>query len=683
MLARIRIARRLSLAIAIPLIVLCAIAGFAILEKWHSRSEMIRLSGFVGDVKVISSFVHELQRERGLSRLFLGSKGTQGVSDLPKQHQQTDSHRQAFVAVLTKLRGSYPTAQLRSAIDKAEAAIKNLEGMRTKVTNLSATGAETATYYVDTIGKLLGIASELATQSARGDIALSMVAYVSFLQGKERAGQERATGSAGLAAGKFDASTFSRFVSLAAAEDSYFSTFKSIAPEEARAAFDKTLSGKSVEDVNRMRQQIVMGGMSGDVGNLSADGWFNAATARIDHMKEVEDNIGVGLIARAEAISGEATTGLTTLAGILAIVLLASLALAVFVGRSITGPLDSLKGSMKELADGNLEIAIAGMGRGDEVGDMAGAVEVFKVNAIERRRLEADQKATEQRAAEQRKAEMQALAGKFEQAVGGVVRAVASSATQLETAANSLTGTAATTQQLATTVAAASEEASVNVQSVSSAAEEMSASVAEIGRQVQESSRIAGEAVSQARKTDSRIADLSQASNRIGDIVALITGIAEQTNLLALNATIEAARAGEAGRGFAVVAQEVKSLASQTAKATGEISSQIGNMQTATEESVAAIKEIGSTIGRIAEISALIAAAVEEQGAATQEVAHNVQQAAQGTSEVASAITEVNKGARETGAASSQVLASAKSLTVESGRLGSEVEQFLAHIRAA
>jgi methyl-accepting chemotaxis protein len=211
----------------------------------------------------------------------------------------------------------------------------------------------------------------------------------------------------------------------------------------------------------------------------------------------------------------------------------------------------------------------------------------------------------------------------------------------------------------------------------------MSASVIEIGRQVQESSRIAGEAVNQARKTDARIADLSQASNRIGDIVALITGIAEQTNLLALNATIEAARAGDAGRGFAVVAQEVKSLASQTAKATGEISSQIANMQTATEESVAAIKEIGGTIGRIAEISTLIADAVEEQGAATQEVAHNVQQAAQGTSEVASAITEVNKGARDTGTASSQVLASAKSLTVESGRLGSEVEQFLAHIRAA
>jgi len=221
------------------------------------------------------------------------------------------------------------------------------------------------------------------------------------------------------------------------------------------------------------------------------------------------------------------------------------------------------------------------------------------------------------------------------------------------------------------------------VQSVASATEEMTSSVNEISRQVQESAKISGEAVKQARDTDARINALSQAAGRIGDVVKLITAIAEQTNLLALNATIEAARAGEAGRGFAVVASEVKQLASQTAKATDEISTQIAGMQTATQESVAAIKEIGGTIARISEIASTIAAAVEEQGAATQEIARNVGEAAKGTAQVASNITDVNRGAGETGSASSQVLSSAQSLSSESNHLKAEVDKFLSTVRAA
>lgn len=275
------------------------------------------------------------------------------------------------------------------------------------------------------------------------------------------------------------------------------------------------------------------------------------------------------------------------------------------------------------------------------------------------------------------------LANAFRASVGGIVEKVTSTAHELESSAGALTRTADTTQQLSSVVAAASEEASANVQSVASATEQLGASVNEISRQVQESSRIAGEAVGQAEKTDARITQLSQAASRIGDVVKLITAIAEQTNLLALNATIEAARAGEAGRGFAVVAQEVKALASQTAKATDEISTQIAGMQAATQDSVAAIKEIGGTINRISEIASTIAAAVEEQGAATQEIARNVQEAAQGTAQVASNIGDVNKGAAETGSASSQVLSSAQALSTQGSNLKSEVEKFLETVRAA
>jgi len=228
-----------------------------------------------------------------------------------------------------------------------------------------------------------------------------------------------------------------------------------------------------------------------------------------------------------------------------------------------------------------------------------------------------------------------------------------------------------------------SQSASSNVQMVAAASEEMAASVAEVGRQVQESSKIATEAVEQARQTDIRINELSKAANRIGDVVKLITAIAEQTNLLALNATIEAARAGDAGRGFAVVASEVKQLASQTAKATEEIGTQIGSMQHATADSVAAIKAISTTINRVSEIATVIAAAVEEQGVATQEIARNAQNAAKGTAQVTSNIGDVRTGAQETGTASAQVLGSAKALSVEGGRLQVEVSKFLQTVRTA
>jgi methyl-accepting chemotaxis protein len=298
-------------------------------------------------------------------------------------------------------------------------------------------------------------------------------------------------------------------------------------------------------------------------------------------------------------------------------------------------------------------------------------------------RAAAEKKAAQEQADAVRKAAMEKLADGFEAVVGKIVDRVSTTSMELESAAGSMSKTAETTQQLSTAVASASEESSTNVQSVAAATDEMATSVSEISRQVQESSRIADEAVKQAERTDARIADLSQAAGRIGDVIKLITAIAEQTNLLALNATIEAARAGSAGKGFAVVAQEVKQLAAQTAKATDEIRGQIAGMQTATQDSVAAIKEIGDTIARISQIATTVAAAVEEQGASTQEIARNVQQAAQGTAQVTGNITEVTRGASETGSAASQVLQSAKGLANESTRLKMEVAKFLANVRAA
>jgi methyl-accepting chemotaxis protein len=349
----------------------------------------------------------------------------------------------------------------------------------------------------------------------------------------------------------------------------------------------------------------------------------------------------------------------------------------------IVKPVVLLKAVMEAFAGNNLNANVPGLDRRDELGDMARTVEVFKKNGLEVERMRAEQQETEKRNAEQRKADMFKLADDFEGAVGEIIETVSSASTELEASASTLTSTAARSQELSIVVAAASEEASTNVQSVASATEELSSSVNEISRQVQESARMAREAVDQARATNDRVSELSRAASRIGDVVELINTIAGQTNLLALNATIEAARAGEAGRGFAVVASEVKALAEQTAKATGEIGQQISGIQAATQQSVNAIREISGTIEKLSEISSTIAAAVEEQGAATQEISRNVQQAAEGTQQVSSNITDVQRGATETGSASSQVLSAAQSLSGDSNRLKLEVGKFLNSVRAA
>jgi methyl-accepting chemotaxis protein len=373
-----------------------------------------------------------------------------------------------------------------------------------------------------------------------------------------------------------------------------------------------------------------------------------------------------------------------TLTCVLLVVAFAGIVVSFLIGRSISRPVLAMSRALRELALGNFDVHLPGLSRGDEVGQMAHAIQEFKVQAIAKAERETSEREEKNRElAVARRVELHSLAENFETAVGNIIEKVGAASSELESSAVILTKSSAATQQLSTVVASASEETSSNVQSVAAATEQMAGSIGEIGRQVAESNRIANEAVNQAEKTDARIAELSLAAGRIGDVTQLITTIAEQTNLLALNATIEAARAGEAGRGFAVVAQEVKALAAQTAKATSEISTQIAGMQTATQDSVLAIKEISGTIGRVSEIAAAIAAAIEEQGAATQEIARNVQQAAVGSTQVANSIADVNRGAGDTGSASSQVLSSAQLLSDENKRLKAEVVKFLATVRAA
>ncbi len=351
--------------------------------------------------------------------------------------------------------------------------------------------------------------------------------------------------------------------------------------------------------------------------------------------------------------------------------------------RTVSMPISRMAGVMRVLARGDTTVQIPNAGERSEIGDMAAAVDVFREGMIRNIALEAETAEAREMAEAERKQTMLSLADQFENAVGGIVDMVSSAATEMQATAAQLTSSAQDSASQATSVSAAAEEAGTNVTSVAGAAEELGASVSEIGRQVEISLDRAREAASEADTTAAVVQQLSDAANRITSIVDMISGIASQTNLLALNATIESARAGDAGKGFAVVASEVKALASQTARATTDINTQISEIQTTTTRAVAAIQSITGTIRSINESSATIAAAVEQQGSATREIVVAVNQASIGTTEVTASITNVARMADETGAGASQVLTASSELASQAANLRTQVHAFLSQVRAA
>ena len=680
---RFRIGARIAAAVMIPIVALVSFGAFQEYQLWQDANRMDRLQKLVRLAPTLSELVHELQKERGMSAGFIGSKGSNFAEELPAQWLSTDARHQELSDSLAASSFGDHAAELGAQIERAQESLADLETLRGRVTAFDVPIPEMAKFYTGTIASLLNAITAMEHLTHNAEVLNGIAAYSAFLQAKERAGLERAMGSAGFGSGAFSLPIYRKFVQLLAEQEVLFKVMAEHSTEDQVRFFEETITGPAVDEVERMRGIASESIATGDTGGIEGPYWFQTITKKIELMKIVEDRFSSDLLSRLDELQGEARSSLIQLAAIFAVLLILSAVLCSIIVRGITRPLSAATTAIKGLASGDTSVEIDQRSRADEIGDIQSALVVFRDNMIEMDRLRADQERAKERAEAERKEAVMALADGFEGSVKVVVESVAQASEEVRAMAETAAANANDTQSRAGSVSAAAEQASGNVNTVASATEELNASVSEIGRQVQRASEIAAEGARQAGQTDHEVAGLVEAAERIGEVVSLIADIAEQTNLLALNATIEAARAGEAGKGFAVVASEVKSLANQTAKATDDISQQVSSIQQATSSAAEAIRAIGSTVGEINEIATAIASAMEEQGAATQEIARNVQEAAQGTQEVTSNITSVSNSAEEAGQAAGGMAEAARDLSKQSQTLATEVDNFVAKVRAA
>lgn len=431
-----------------------------------------------------------------------------------------------------------------------------------------------------------------------------------------------------------------------------------------------------------LRDRLLNAATAGEKAELTPIQWTNITVERLGAAVVVAEKALDGAKEQGLKLNGAAFSELITKLGLLVAAIALATISVIVVGRRVISPLHAVRDAMNSVASGNLSVEVPFLDRRDEIGALAGALGTFKQSAVEKARIEDEQRQRHTRSTERQHAVEQHI-GAFESQVREALDALSGASEQMRQTSEGMSSISEQTNSQVRTAARASSEASSNVQSVAAASEELSASIGDISRQVTHAASIAARAVEQARQTDNTVQGLSETASKIGDVVKLINDIAGQTNLLALNATIEAARAGEAGKGFAVVASEVKSLASQTAKATEDISQQIAAVQRVAQEAMEAIKGIGGTIAEVSEVATAIAAAVEEQGSATMEITRNTQQAAQGTRDVSENIAGVSSGADATGNSAQSVKSAADALGQQAQHLRNQVNDFLGRIRAA
>ncbi len=579
------------------LVLSCVLLG----EKLKTVTAMERVGALTELVTDTSALVHEVQRERGLSGGFLGSKGTELRAELTAQRSRTDARLAAFEARLRRFDalGSDRNTALAGKLSAARDGLAKLGDTRQQITQLAIGPEGSFGYFTAANARLLDMVGEAAAEAAAPDVARSIGVYLSFLQAKELAGQERAVGTTGFAAGQFDAARLRHLVQLGDEQDLYFRIIAAAATPAQAAFMRQTVAGDAVDAVVRMRRTAAEGGLDGHLGGITGADWFKAATVRIDLLKTVEDRMASDLATLTASIRNAAEYQLYATLAAIVVLLALTAAISTAMIRAIVGPLGALIRTMQRLATGDTELAIAGTDRRDEIGRIAQAIEVFRNQAIENRRLGAAQEEQRTSAEVEKVAALRGMAETIETETAKALVQVVEHTAAMAANAESMGASATRTGAAAQSAAAAASQALSNAQTVASAAEQLAASIREISTQVNHSTAVVGRAVTAGEETSATIRQLDSKVAQIGTVAAIIREIAAKTNLLALNATIEAARAGDAGKGFAVVAGEVKGLAMQTARSTEEIARHLAEVRAATKASVDAVTRIGGSISEI------------------------------------------------------------------------------------
>lgn len=673
---------RISVLVLIPLLGLLLPSTMLVMQSWTEANEMDRLNKLAQIAPTISALVHEMQKERGASAGFTGSKGTKFADTLVSQRKTTNEKRQKLLSTLDAFQVAPYGSAFKEKVTTARTALTKMNGTRAQVDKLELSVAQLAKYYTGTIKKFLSIIEEMVEISKNATVSQQISAYTSYLQGKERAGIERAMGAVGFGSGAFPWPIMQKFVSLIEAQTTYMRQFKVYASDSQSDFFDKTMNSPSVKEVNRMRVIAKDSLNTGDLQGVSGPDWFATISQKINLLKKVENFIADELILTTADIRSQQWQNLWLNLILVSLIFAITIFMGIVIIASITRPLHRAMENMKKLSYGEVDIDFTGDDSKDETGDILRSLRQFRDNRLAADKLSDERHQEEERQIKRGQA-IEQMSDDFEESVRQILSSVENATHDMQKTSTILKNAADDGLTRAASVASAAEEAATNVQTVSAAAEELAASTGEIGRQVQQSNLVAQESQDNADMAAQKVQGMAEAASEINEVVTLITTIAEQTNLLALNATIEAARAGEAGKGFAVVAGEVKNLADQTSKATHEISTKIDLVQSATQEAIDAINAINISISNMTEISTSVSCAIEEQQAATQEIAHNVEQAHQGTQEVASNIVEVRNRVQETGTAADETTSAASDLSTGAQDLSHSVGQFLVGIKSA
>jgi len=652
------------------------------LEKLNSVQNANSMIVAFSVVPFVTDVVHSLQEERGYSAGYLGASRADFIEQLQSARPRTDVAVSALLAKISKMSAAGDAIAFDEQMQSSIASLQKISLMRQRVDSSSVTAKEMAALYTSIIFSLMESQETVARQAQTVQLAQKAFSYVAMVRAIEAAGLERAQGALGFGSGGFNQFNYNMFVSQGAKSQAYLGDFEAYATPEEKDRYQQLMNSDAIKRVEAMRKKALAQPFGGSIAGVSGLDWFEASTAQISSLIELEKFAISELLSEAQTEVNSANAGLWTILAINIAILLVTIAIGLMIVRSITGPIARLMETMGMLSKGEFDIEVPGVSSTDELGDMARAVEIFKKNGIERLRLEGESE-KEQLARTERQHKIDNLIEHFRDKVKAALIEVSANADQMNSTANRLTDIANDTSGQANEAVNASQSASENVQTVAAATEELSASIEEISHQVSKTNTIVNNANDAANATNEKVTALSNAAQKIGEVISLIQDIAERTNLLALNTSIEAARAGEAGKGFAVVASEVKSLANQTATATEEISAQIADIQNSTGDAVSGIAEITRIMAEVNSYTSSIASAVEEQGAATQEISRSVSHAATGTEQVVGSMQVVTSSVEETNSSAAQVLEASKGVSSQALTLRSTIDTFLSDVTAA